>query len=101
MKLHGYRIEIDDIENNLMKLPDVRQAAVFPVYRDGKVRSLTAYVSVRKRIEDGFKASQEIRSLLAQYLPDYMIPKKIVFLEQFPMTNNGKLDRKALEEMKL
>lgn len=101
VKLHGYRIEIDDIENNLMKLPDVRQAAVFPVYRDGKVRSLTAYVSVRKRIEDGFKASQEIRSLLAQYLPEYMIPKKIVFLEQFPMTNNGKLDRKALEEMKL
>lgn len=100
IKLHGYRIEIDDIENNLMRLPDVRQAAVLPVYRDGKVRSLTAYVSVRKKKEDEFTASQEIRFLLAQYLPNYMIPKKIIFLDQFPMTNNGKADRKALEEMK-
>lgn len=100
VKLHGYRIEIDDIENNLMKLPDVGQAAVLPAYRDGKVRSLTAYVSVKRNIADGFKASQKIRSLLARYLPEYMIPKRIIFLDKLPMTINGKIDRKALEGMK-
>lgn len=99
VKLHGYRIELDDIENNLMKLPDVKQAAVIPVCKDGKVRSLKAYVSVKCRTEADFSASQVIRSQLAEYLPEYMIPKKIIFLDKLPMTNNGKADRKALEEM--
>lgn len=100
VKLHGYRIELDDIENNLMKLPDIKQAAVIPVYRDGKIRSLKAYVSVKSKVEVDFTASQAIRSQLTQYLPEYMIPKKIIFLDRLPMTNNGKVDRRALEDIK-
>ena len=37
-----------------------------------------------------------MKEQLKEYLPDYMIPKKIKFLEQLPMTNNGKVDRKML-----
>lgn len=100
VKLHGYRIEIEDIESNLMKLPQVRQAAVVPVMKDGKARSLTAYVAVKgtagEAVWNSFAAAQEIRGLLRQYLPEYMIPKKIVFLDSLPMTANGKADRKAL-----
>ena len=100
VKLHGYRIEIEDIESNLMKLPQVRQAAVVPVMKDGKARSLTAYVAVKgtagEAVWNSFAAAQEIRGLLRQHLPEYMIPKKIVFLDSLPMTANGKTDRKAL-----
>lgn len=96
VKLHGYRIEIEDIESNIMRLSYIRQAAVMPVYHGEKVRSLMAYVSTKEQVRNSFEASQTIRSELKQFLPDYMIPKKIVFLEAFPMTNNGKVDRKAL-----
>lgn len=100
IKLHGYRIEIEDIESNLMKLNSVSKVAVMPVYREEQVKSLTAYVVPRQMVTDAFAAAQQIRSELKEFLPDYMIPKKIMFLEQLPMTNNGKVDRKALGRSK-
>lgn len=100
VKLHGYRIEIEDIENNLMKIPYIRQAVVLPNYRGEQVKSIIAYVVTRERVDDSFEYSQKIRFELKQYLPEYMIPKKIVFLEQLPMTNNGKVDRKILGGIK-
>ncbi|MCB6607649.1 D-alanine--poly(phosphoribitol) ligase subunit DltA [[Clostridium] symbiosum] len=100
IKLHGYRIEIEDIESNIMKLSGVEKAALLPVYKDGQVRSLTAFVVAKDKIEDSFSAAQKLRIELKSYIPDYMIPKKIVFLEKLPMTNNGKVDRKALEGIK-
>lgn len=89
IKLHGYRIEIEDIENNIVRIPGVRQAAVVPNIRKGAVKSLTAYVVAETPEID-------VREELLKYLPAYMIPKKIVFLDQLPMTNNGKVDRKQL-----
>ena len=89
IKLHGYRIEIEDIENNIVKLPGVRQAVVVPNIKKGAVKSLTGYV-----VADN--PEMDIKGELLQYLPHYMIPKKIVFMEQLPMTNNGKVDRKQL-----
>lgn len=99
IKLHGYRIEIEDIESNIMKLPGVEKAAVLPVYRGEQVRSLTAYIVFRDKVTDSFETAQKMRAELKSFLPDYMIPKKIVFLETLPMTNNGKVDRKALGGM--
>ena len=99
IKLHGYRIELEDIENNLMKLSQVSRAAVLPNYRNGEVRSLTAYVVEDRMPEDSFKEGQRLRSEAQTFLPDYMIPKKFVFVESLPMTNNGKTDRKALAKL--
>lgn len=95
VKLHGYRIELGDVEGNLLKLDGVRAAAVLPVERDGKVRSLTAYVAA-ERSGDDFADGQRLRAALKALVPDYMIPKKFVFLDRLPMTSNGKVDRKAL-----
>ena len=89
IKLHGYRIEIEDIENNIVRVPGVRQAAVVPNIRKGAVKSLTAYV-----VAD--MTDLDVREALHEYLPAYMIPKKIVFMDGLPMTNNGKVDRKQL-----
>ncbi len=102
IKLHGYRIELDDIENNIEKLPNINRAAVLPVYRDnGEVRSITAYVEAIGHDKMGFEEEQKLRLRLKEYLPDYMIPKKIVFAGKLPMTQNGKIDRKALAELKI
>ena len=75
------------------------QAVVMPLYRGGEVKSLTAYVVLKREVSDEFEASQELKKELKEYLPEYMIPKKIVFLDKIPMTNNGKADRRALEAM--
>ena len=99
IKLHGFRIELEDIENNLMKLDGVERAAVIPNYRDGEVRNITAYIMPAVMPEDSFKAGVKLREEAKKYLPEYMIPKKIIFKETLPVTNNGKTDRKALAAM--
>ena len=102
VKLHGYRIELGDIESNLLKIPNVRQACVVPSYREGKVTSLTAFIVPTELSREGKKDERKsaalIKEQLRAYLPDYMIPKKFQFLETLPMTVNGKADRKKLME---
>ena len=96
IKLHGYRIELEDVENNLMKLRGVERAAVIPIEKEGKIVSLTAFIIPEEMPESSFKAGQALRAEARSFLPEYMIPKKFVFLEELPMTNNGKADRRAL-----
>ena len=96
IKLHGYRIELEDIENNLMKIKGVEKATVIPVEKDGKVASLTACIIPDVMPESAFKAGQELRAEAKNFLPEYMIPKKFLFFEELPMTVNGKTDRRAL-----
>lgn len=96
VKLHGYRIELEDIESNLLKIHGIIQAVVLPKYRDGKVTSLIAGVVLSEEAVDEKAAVECIKNDLKQTLPEYMIPKKIKFLSNIPRTNNGKIDRKAM-----
>jgi len=96
VKLHGYRIELEDIENNLLTIPGIDQAVVLPKYRDGKVSSLVAGIVSSEPIADEEKAAADIREKLKENLPEYMVPKKIKFVSDMPRTNNGKIDRKAM-----
>ena len=97
IKLSGYRIELGDVETNLRKLATVRDAVVIPVIKNGTAQSLTAFVMLSAREETSdFKLAHNLRSQLSEWLPAYMLPRKFVFLDAFPMTANGKLDRGAL-----
>ena len=99
IKFHGYRIELGDIEKNLLALPEIKGAVVVPRKRNGVIKNLVAFVvgdgpSESKTFED----SQNIRTALKKRLPEYMVPKKVSFIDKFPMTGNGKINRKELEE---
>jgi D-alanine--poly(phosphoribitol) ligase subunit 1 len=97
IKLSGYRIELGDVEANLRALPSVRDAIVMPVIKNCATQSLTAFVSLTARNETSdFKLAHNLRTQLGQRLPSYMLPSKFVFLDAFPMTANGKVDRAAL-----
>ncbi|MCR5739194.1 MAG: D-alanine--poly(phosphoribitol) ligase subunit DltA [Lachnospiraceae bacterium] len=96
IKLHGYRIELEDIENNLMKIEGVEKATVLPIEKDGKISSLTACIIPDAMPESAFKEGQRLRSEAKAFLPEYMIPRKFLFFEELPMTGNGKTDRRAL-----
>lgn len=96
IKLRGYRVELEDIESNLRRLPGVEHALVLPNTRNGKVTSLTAYLVEQRQPEDQRAEAGRLKEELAAFLPDYMVPKKFVFLDQMPMTSNGKADRRKL-----
>jgi D-alanine--poly(phosphoribitol) ligase subunit 1 len=99
IKLHGYRIEIGDIENNLHALPNVRDAVVIPVMKNNKADHLAAFVILKEQMsKSDFEITRALKHELSGRLPDYMIPRKFIFVEQFPMTNNGKADRRKLSE---
>jgi D-alanine--poly(phosphoribitol) ligase subunit 1 len=99
IKLHGYRIELGDLESNLRALPEIADAVVLPVEKGGKIDSLAAFVVLATRLPGSdFEISARLKTRLGELLPAYMIPRKFHFLEAFPMTPNGKADRRALAE---
>jgi D-alanine--poly(phosphoribitol) ligase subunit 1 len=99
LKLSGYRIEVGDVEANLLALPSVRDAVVTPVIKNGAAQSLAAFVVLNRRIEAShFELTQSLRRQLAERLPVYMLPRKFVFLDAFPLTANGKADRARLAQ---
>ena len=100
VKLHGYRIELGDIEANLCALADVRDAVVLPVLRDGVPDLLAAFV-IRAGVGPGaeLEAAQRLRSELGGRVPAYMVPRVVRFMDAFPMTANGKADRRRLAEL--
>lgn len=99
IKLHGYRIELGDIEANLQALPGIRDAVVIPVLKQGKADSLAAFIILTEPhpISD-FELGLHLKQLLGVRVPPYMVPRKFYRLEQFPMTPNGKADRRKLAE---
>jgi D-alanine--poly(phosphoribitol) ligase subunit 1 len=97
VKVSGYRIELGDLEANLRALPGIADAVVLPVGEGNRVDSLAAFV-IQTADEGGsdFERAARLKTALAQRLPAYMIPRKFHFVESFPMTANGKADRRAL-----
>jgi amino acid adenylation domain-containing protein/non-ribosomal peptide synthase protein (TIGR01720 family) len=91
IKLRGLRVEIGEIESALLDHPAVSEAVVV-------ARQLaTGMQLVGYLVAEAFDEEQ-LRSQLKQRLPDYMVPAHLVTLEKFPLSANGKLDRKALPE---
>ena len=96
VKLNGYRIEVEDIENNMLRLPQISHAVVLPNMKEGKVRSLTAFVTGNLDGKTPSEFGREVKKQLKEILPVYMIPKKVKYVEEIPMNINGKADRKYL-----
>jgi hypothetical protein len=97
VKIRGYRIELGEIEAVLEQHGGVKQAGVV-VKREGVEKRLVGYVVMREAGQGKGKV-EELRSYLRERLPEYMVPKGLVELEEMPLTVNGKLDRKALGQM--
>jgi amino acid adenylation domain-containing protein len=94
VKLRGYRIELGEIESVLSAHPQVRQAVtICREDRPGDKR-LVAYLTAAEGVAEIDLAA--LRAQARQHLPDYMMPSAIVVMDAFPLTPNGKVDRRAL-----
>ena len=68
-----------------------------PKYQGNKVQQLIAYVVPQSHeFSSDFQLTKAIKQELATLTMDYMIPQKFVYVEQLPLTSNGKIDRKGL-----
>lgn len=94
VKVRGFRVELGEIEAQLLLQPEVREAVVVAKEGPSGVR-LIAYVSAHPEI--GIDTAQ-LRTALGEALPDYMLPSAIVLLENLPLNANGKVDRALLPE---
>ncbi|MDX3187163.1 amino acid adenylation domain-containing protein [Streptomyces sp. MN03-5084-2B] len=91
VKIRGHRIELGEIESALDRLPQVRQAvAAAAPGPDGRPR-LVAYVVLAEPC-----AERELAARLGESVPEYLVPTRFVLLDAMPVTDNGKVDHKAL-----
>ncbi|MBW7477831.1 amino acid adenylation domain-containing protein [Paenibacillus oenotherae] len=91
VKIRGYRIELGEIESRLQAHQKVKEAVVVAGEDACGELELRAYMII-----DGESDPGELRQFIGELLPSYMIPSHFITLEHFPLTPNGKLDRKAL-----
>jgi thioesterase domain-containing protein/aryl carrier-like protein len=89
VKIRGYRIELGEIEAVLRERAGVRDAVVVAREDEPGQKRLVAYLL-------GAPCADDVRARLREWLPEYMIPAAFVAVESFPLTANGKIDRKAL-----
>lgn len=91
IKLKGYRIELDEIEQALLRYEAVKQAAVVDLASPDGLKYLCAYFTA-----DGKVDAEHVKAFLALELPAYMVPAHLMQIERIPMLTSGKINRSAL-----
>src|SRR5471032_345306 len=92
IKVRGFRIELAEVEAELLRLPQVAQALVLPG-QEGMLAFIVPHQTPSATVLD------EIRDELALRLPSVMLPQHLQWLDSFPRLANGKVDRKALQQL--
>ncbi len=96
VKIRGFRVELGEISAALNHHPSVRTSVASVVTLGEGDKAIVAFLVATG---DEEPTSVELRNHLGQYLPDYMLPVAFVWLEELPLTENGKIDRAALADM--
>ncbi|MCM3687871.1 non-ribosomal peptide synthetase [Kocuria rosea] len=94
VKISGFRIEIGEIENALLRVPGVRDGAVVVAERPDRGKHLVAFYHAPEPLDAG-----PVRERLARSLPRYMVPQVFQWQPALPLTANGKIDRKRLSAL--
>ncbi|MGE7888622.1 amino acid adenylation domain-containing protein [Bacillus cereus] len=95
LKIRGYRIELKDIESTILECSFIKDVFIDVIDNNGE-KKMVGYL-IFKDFSQGSK--QELMLFLKNKLPSYMIPSHLISIESFPMTPNGKLDKKALPKI--
>ena len=96
VKIRGFRVEIGEIETKLLRHPNINKCVVLPKKNGDLDSYLVAYVVMDKKLPVG-----DLKEYISKLVPTYMVPNYFVFLDKFPLTSNGKVDRKKLLKMEV
>ncbi|WP_229311955.1 D-alanine--poly(phosphoribitol) ligase subunit DltA [Streptococcus sp. HF-100] len=101
IKFNGFRIELEDVSQNLNKSKYIDSAVAVPRYnKDHKVQNLLAYVILKDGVKEQFEREIDITKAIKEDLQDimmsYMMPSKFLYRDSLPLTPNGKIDIKGL-----
>ncbi|WP_440055079.1 amino acid adenylation domain-containing protein [Pseudoalteromonas sp. T1lg65] len=97
IKIRGYRIELTEIESHIQALDEVESVCVLAKDIADDAKQLVAFV-VGKALQQEH-AQAQIQSAIAPHLPEYMVPSLVAVLDTMPLTNNGKIDKKHLQQI--
>ena len=95
IKLHGYRVELMDIEVHVKRRLMVQEAVCFVIVKNTRQLLVAAVSEKSGKIYD----DTLIKNQMAKDIPDYMVPDIFLFLEEFPVNQNGKIDRKKVRDL--
>ena len=98
VKLRGFRIELGEVETALSEHNEIKQCVALVREDIPGDKRLVAYIVPHTALHENESA---LRKYLKTRLPDYMIPQHFITLDSFPMTSNGKIDRKLLPKPSL
>jgi amino acid adenylation domain-containing protein len=91
VKISGFRIEIGEIENALLRVPGIRDGAVVVTARADQSKRLVAFYSGPRPLD-----ADVLRNQLSESLPEYMVPSAFHWRKSLAVTDNGKIDRQSL-----
>jgi acyl carrier protein len=97
VKIRGFRIEPGEVENQLLKHPDINETVVIARQNENGDSYLYAYIVSPASARSDALSVPRLREYLAGTLPDYMVPSHFMQLDKIPLTTNGKVDKKALD----
>jgi amino acid adenylation domain-containing protein len=98
VKIRGFRIETGEVQATLSLHPEVRAAVVAARTDSTGSKHLVAYVVSDENVTD---LTPQLRMFLKERLPEYMVPSFFIGVDEFPLTRNGKIDHKALAQLRL
>ena len=93
LKIRGFRVESGEVETALRAFPGVREAVVAAHEPDGGSKQLVAYLIA---LPEHPLPPAQLRQFLEARLPSHLVPAHFLTLDRFPLTTNGKIDRRAL-----
>lgn len=101
IKYSGYRIELEDVSQQLNHSPFVESAVAVPRYnKHHKVQNLCAFILLKNEVREQFSNDRELSKAIKESVQDhmmsYMMPSKFFFKDELPLTQNGKIDIKSL-----
>ncbi|BBN81237.1 hypothetical protein PA25_12220 [Pseudoalteromonas sp. A25] len=100
VKIRGFRIELGEVESTLLEIKDVKNAVVVVQGDCALDKQLVAYIVLHSDCREN-DIPAYLKGKLSQLIPDYMIPSAFVTLTDLPLTENGKVDRKALPALNM
>ncbi|MCP5002452.1 MAG: amino acid adenylation domain-containing protein, partial [Planctomycetes bacterium] len=101
VKIHGFRVELGEIESQLNQHSEIKENAVIVREQEGSKQLIAYYVLTQKNYKKEGGHTEEFRAYLNTKLPEYMIPAFFVAIDEVPLTPNGKFDRKELMSRKI